>query len=101
MITIIQTKVFQRWLTRLPDRNARLIINERLFRLSNGLSSDVEPVGEGVGELRIHYGPGYRVYFLKRGTAVIILLCGGNKSSQRRDIRRAKRLAQQWRKDHA
>ncbi|MYM35938.1 type II toxin-antitoxin system RelE/ParE family toxin [Duganella sp. FT94W] len=101
MITIIQTKVFQRWPTRLPDRNARLIINERLFRLSNGLSSDVEPVGEGVGELRIHYGPGYRVYFLTRGTAVIILLCGGNKSSQPRDIRRAKRLAQQWRKDHA
>ncbi|MGR0135054.1 type II toxin-antitoxin system RelE/ParE family toxin, partial [Pseudomonas aeruginosa] len=67
------------------------------FRLANGLPGDVSPVGQGVSELRIHYGPGYRVYFQQRGTEIVILLCGGDKSSQARDIEMAKRLANEWR----
>nr|EKX5235032.1 type II toxin-antitoxin system RelE/ParE family toxin [Pseudomonas aeruginosa] len=69
----------------------------RIFRLANGLPGDVSPVGQGVSELRIHYGPGYRVYFQQRGTEIVILLCGGDKSSQARDIEMAKRLANEWR----
>ncbi|EMQ9995375.1 type II toxin-antitoxin system RelE/ParE family toxin, partial [Pseudomonas aeruginosa] len=68
-----------------------------IFRLANGLPGDVSPVGQGVSELRIHYGPGYRVYFQQRGTEIVILLCGGDKSSQARDIEMAKRLANEWR----
>jgi putative addiction module killer protein len=64
--------------------------------LANGLTGDVSPVGDGVSELRIHYGPGYRIYFIKREREIIILLCGGNKSTQTRDIRDAKRLAKEW-----
>lgn len=67
------------------------------MRLSVGLAGDVEPVGEGVSELRIHYGPGYRVYFTQRGNIVIVLLCGGDKGSQERDIAAAKALAKEWR----
>ncbi|ENB6840351.1 TPA: type II toxin-antitoxin system RelE/ParE family toxin, partial [Pseudomonas aeruginosa] len=72
-------------------------IAARIFRLANGLPGDVSPVGQGVSELRIHYGPGYRVYFQQRGTEIVILLCGGDKSSQARDIEMAKRLANEWR----
>lgn len=64
---------------------------------SFGLAGDVEPVGEGISELRIHYGPGYRVYFQRRGNTLIVLLCGGDKGSQIRDIKTAKRLAMEWR----
>ncbi|HFH3298851.1 TPA: type II toxin-antitoxin system RelE/ParE family toxin, partial [Pseudomonas aeruginosa] len=73
------------------------VIAARIFRLANGLPGDVSPVGQGVSELRIHYGPGYRVYFQQRGTEIVILLCGGDKSSQARDIEMAKRLANEWR----
>ncbi|EMB9987613.1 type II toxin-antitoxin system RelE/ParE family toxin [Pseudomonas aeruginosa] len=73
------------------------MIAARIFRLANGLPGDVSPVGQGVSELRIHYGPGYRVYFQQRGTEIVILLCGGDKSSQARDIEMAKRLANEWR----
>lgn len=69
------------------------MIAARLARLAAGLQGDVSPVGEGVSELRIHYGPGYRVYFQKRGTVLVILLCGGDKGSQTRDIETAKELA--------
>jgi len=72
------------------------LIAARLDRLAYGLLGDVEPVGEGISELRIHFGPGYRVYFRKRGSTVIVLLCGGNKSSQAKDIKAAKRLAKEW-----
>nr|WP_273795171.1 type II toxin-antitoxin system RelE/ParE family toxin [Brucella intermedia] len=66
------------------------------MRLAEGLPGDVEPIGDGVSELRIHYGPGYRVYFQQRGNLLIVLLCGGDKGSQARDIAAAKRLAKEW-----
>jgi putative addiction module killer protein len=78
---------------RLKDERARGTIFARLDRLAYGHEGDVSPVGEGVSELRIHHGPGYRVYFSKQGRTVIILLCGGDEGSQERDIRTAKRLA--------
>ncbi len=93
---IKQTSAFQKWESKLKDRVARAAIAARIFRLANGLSGDVTPVGQGISELRVHYGPGYRVYFQQRGTELIILLCGGNKSSQKRDIEMAKRLASEW-----
>ncbi len=91
-----QTEVFRAWWIRLNDERARGVIAARLDRLAYGLLGDVEPVGEGISELRIHFGPGYRVYIQKRGTTVIVLLCGGNKSSQAKDIKTAKRLAKEW-----
>jgi putative addiction module killer protein len=76
------------------------MIAARLARMAAGLEGDVAPVGEGVSELRIHYGPGYRVYFQKRGTVLVVLLCGGDKGSQPRDIDTAKKLAKQWSENH-
>ncbi len=94
---IKQTETFRVWESKLKDRRARTIIAARLLRLAEGLVGDVAPVGEGVSELRIHYGPGYRIYFQQRGNMLIVLLCGGDKSSQARDIAAAKKLAQEWR----
>lgn len=96
MIEIKQTETYQKWEARLRDKRARTIIAARLMRLAEGLAGDVEPVGEGVSELRIHYGPGYRVYFQRRGNLLVVLLCGGDKSSQVRDIAAAKKLAKEW-----
>ena len=96
MIEIKQTETYQKWEARLRDKRARTIIAARLMRLAEGLAGDVEPVGEGVSELRIHYGPGYRVYFQRRGNLLVVLLCGGDKSSQVRDITAAKKLAKEW-----
>lgn len=90
---ILQTMVFQRWEQNLRDRRAKTLIATRLFRLANGLAGDVKPVGEGVSEMRISYGPGYRIYFKQQGCRIIILLCGGDKSSQANDITLAKMLA--------
>jgi len=92
-IEVRQTEVFERWLDRLSDDKAAVRIAQRIVRLRNGLPGDVKPVGEGVSELRIDYGPGYRVYFVQRGSVLIILLCGGDKRSQRRDIVKAKQSA--------
>ena len=97
MIEIKQTETFRIWEAKLKDRRARTIIAARLMRFAEGLAGDVAPVGEGVSELRIHYGPGYRVYFQQRGALLIVLLCGGEKSSQARDISAAKKLAKEWR----
>jgi putative addiction module killer protein len=72
------------------------LIAARLDRLAYGQSGDVAPVGEGISELRIHHGPGYRVYFCRRGDTVVVLLCGGDKGSQSRDVMTAKRLAKEW-----
>ncbi len=94
MIEIRQTETFRLWEVRLRDRRVRTIIATRIARLSEGLPGDVSPVGGGVSELRIHFGPGYRVYFQQRGNTLIILLCGGAKRAQARDIALAKKLAQ-------
>lgn len=96
MIELKQTETFQAWWTRLKDERARGLITSRLARLAYGHSGDVAAVGDGVSELRIHIGPGYRIYFRKRGKAIIILLCGGDKGGQARDIKTAKRLAAEW-----
>ena len=93
MFEVIQTDEFEAWLEGLRDRRARVQIAKRIVRVQSGLLGDVEPVGEGVSELRVHYGPGYRLYFVRRGQVVIILLCGGDKGSQARDIPRAKDMA--------
>lgn len=91
-----QTDTFRKWWTRLKDERARGVIFSRLDRLAYGHAGDAEPVGDGVSELRIHHGPGYRVYFQRRGNTIIVLLCGGDKKTQARDIRTAKRLAKEW-----
>ena len=95
-IEIKQTETYRKWEARLRDERVRVLITARLTRLAYGLAGDVKPVGHGVSELRIHYGPGYRVYFRKRGNAIIILLCGGDKSTQAQDIKTAIRLAIEW-----
>lgn len=96
MIELKQTETFRKWRLGLRDVRAGAAIASRLDRLAFGHAGDVEPVGEGISELRIHYGPGYRVYFQRRGNTIIILLCGGDKSTQARDIRTAKRLLDEW-----
>jgi putative addiction module killer protein len=97
MIDLKQTETFRKWWTSLKDERARSLIFARLDRLAYGHAGDVEPVGYGISELRIHYGPGYRVYFPKRGNTISVLLCGGEKSRQSKDIRTAKRLTEEWR----
>ena len=92
---ILQTPAFAAWLDKLRDRQARARIQVRMDRLALGLVGDAKPIGEGISELRIDYGPGYRIYFVRRGEAVIILLCGGDKRTQDRDIARALELAQE------
>ena len=96
MVELIRSATFDRWLSGLRDRRAVARIAARLDRLAGGNPGDTQPVGNGVSELRINYGPGYRVYFIQRGPVLIILLCGGDKSSQDRDIKQAKALAAQW-----
>ena len=93
MIEIRKTDVFARWLDDLDDLRARARIQARIERLAAGNPGDVKPAGKGVSELRIDYGPGFRVYFKRRGRRLIILLAGGDKSSQARDIKKAQRLA--------
>lgn len=90
-----ETDEFRVWLNRLKDRVARALILRRIDRVAFGNFGDVKPVGDGVSELRIDHGPGYRVYFVRRGETVIVLLCAGDKSSQAKDILRAKALAQE------
>ena len=92
-VEVRQTDVYARWFGRLRDRQARARIDIRIRRLALGNPGDVRPVSEGVSELRINYGPGYRVYFVRRGQSLVILLAGGDKSSQARDITRARSLA--------
>jgi putative addiction module killer protein len=95
MIEVRQTDVFTDWFAGLRDREARARITVRIRRLSLGNPGDVKPVGSGVSEMRIDYGPGYRVYFIGRGDTVVVLLCGGDKRHQDRDIARALELAQE------
>ena len=93
MLEIRETSAYAAWFSGLRDRAAKARIDIRIRRLSLGNAGDVCPVGEGVSELRIHYAPGYRVYFTKQGDGVVVLLAGGDKSSQDQDIRSAKDLA--------
>ena len=94
MIEVRETAAFSDWLSGLRDHRAKARIAARVRRLAHGNPGDVAPIGEGVSELRIHAGPGYRVYFVRRGAALIVLLAGGDKSSQVQDIKTAKALAQ-------
>jgi putative addiction module killer protein len=93
MIEVRQTEEYRKWFAKLSDRRARARIDVRIRRLSLGNRGDVKPVGEGVSELRIDYGPGYRVYFVQRGQMLVVLLAGGDKHSQDRDIKMALHLA--------
>ena len=93
MIEIRKTDAFAEWLDSLRDIQARARVQARIERLAAGNPGDVEPVGEGVSELRINYGPGYRVYFKQRGRQIIILLAGGDKNTQAKDIKAAPRLS--------
>jgi putative addiction module killer protein len=99
MIPIRQTEMFSEWMRKLRDLRVRSIIQARIDRLASGNPGDVKPVGEGVSELRISHGPGYRVYFVQSGKVFILLLCGGDKSSQSADIRRAKMMAAELEKE--
>ena len=92
MIEVRQTEEYSEWFANLRDKQARARINARIRRLSLGNPGDVKPVGEGVSELRVDYGPGYRVYFLQRGREVVILLAGGDKRTQKKDIQKALEL---------
>lgn len=96
MFEIFQSETFFQWLSSLRDRNARVRIQARIDRMATGNLGDVSPIGEGLSEARIFYGPGYRLYFKQQGKVVIVLLCGGDKSTQSRDIEQAKEIAQEW-----
>jgi putative addiction module killer protein len=100
MIEFKQTETFRKWRIRVKDERIRALIASRLDRLAFGNAGDVKPVGGGISELRIDHGPGYRVYFMRRGNTIIILLCGGDKNTQTKDIQTAKRLAADWSKEN-
>ena len=93
MVMVKRTEVFDKWLRKLRDRRAAARIEARVFRLTLGNLGDAKPVGRGIQELRIDYGPGYRVYFLPQACRIIILLCGGDKTTQAADIARALKIA--------
>lgn len=96
MLEIIKSETFDKWLKSLRDRTAIARINARLRRASLGNLGDTAPVGHGVSEMRIFHGPGYRLYFIREGRTLIVLLCGGDKSTQEKDIQQAKQLAAAW-----
>lgn len=93
MVELKQTATFRKWLNKLRDKKAVGLVASRLSRLAYGHTGDVKSVGGGVSELRIHYSPGYRIYFQRRDNAIIVLPCGGNKDSQAHDIKTARKLA--------
>jgi putative addiction module killer protein len=99
MVDVVRSSTFDRWLRKLKDRRAAARVLVRIQRLAAGNPGDVKPVGGGISELRIDYGPGYRVYYLHEGDRMILLLCGGDKSSQSADIATAHDIARQWRTD--
>ena len=96
MIEVRQAAEYEKWFASLKDRTARVRVDIRIRRLSLGNLGTVDPVGEGVSELKIDYGPGYRVYFVQHGSHYVLLLIGGDKSTQARDIRRARELARKY-----
>jgi len=94
MVDVLKTDTFDKWFRGLRDARAKARIDERIERFVNGNPGDVKSVGSGVCEMRIGYGPGYRLYYVQRGKLLIILLCGGDKSSQRKDVTKAIELAE-------
>jgi putative addiction module killer protein len=96
MVAIFKSATFDRWLRKLPDYRAIARIEMRIRRLSLGNPGDVSALGHGLSELRVDYGPGYRLYFMQRGSSTVILLCGGDKRTQQADIGKARRIAAQW-----
>ena len=96
MVEIVKSATFDNWLNGLKDRRARLRVISRIERLGAGNPGDVKPVGAGVSEMRLDYGPGYRVYFMQRGALVIVLLAGGDKRTQDADINHAIRISSEW-----
>ena len=98
MVEVVTSATFDRWLRKLKDRRAAARVLTRIDRLAAGNPGDVKPVGRGISELRISYGPGYRVYFLRDGDRLILLLTGGDKSTQASDIRAAHTIADVWRR---
>jgi putative addiction module killer protein len=101
MIEVRRTETFDRWLRKIGDANARARIQVRIDRLARGLFGDVKDIGNGLSELRIDYGPGYRVYVMRRGNVLIILLCGGDKRTQNNDIKVAKAIADEWKRTNS
>jgi len=96
---LIKSGAYDDWIKQLRDERAKARIYTRIDRLENGNPGDVKPVGEGISEMRIDYGPGYRVYYKDTGKKIIILLCGGDKTTQSADIIRAKQIAAQYKKE--
>ena len=96
MVEIAKSATFDLWLRKLKDRRAAARVLVRIDRLAAGNPGDVKSIGSGISELRISYGPGYRVYYLQDGDRLILLLCGGDKSSQGKDIKEAHRIAEDW-----
>jgi len=95
-IEVLRSATFDAWLSKLRDRQARARILVRIRRLSLGNPGDVKAVGNGISEMRVDHGPGYRVYFAKRGSTLVLLLCGGDKRTQSADIKRAIEIAANW-----
>lgn len=100
MLQVFKTSAFEDWLGSLRDRQAKARVEVRIRRLSLGNPGDVKPVGEGVSEMRINYGPGYRVYYLQHGPIIVVLLCGGDKSTQDRDVEKAREYAATWKEEY-
>jgi putative addiction module killer protein len=96
MLTILKSRTFDDWLSGLKDREARSRVQARIDRLAMGNPGDVKPTRSGISELRIDYGPGYRVYYQQRGISIVLLCCGGDKRTQDADIRRAVEIAKNW-----
>lgn len=96
MVEIIKTETFENWLLGLKDRMARFRIQARIDRLANGNAGDFKPLREGISEMRIDHGPGYRVYFMRRGPVVIVILAGGDKRTQNADIEQAISISKEW-----
>ena len=97
MVEIIKSATFDRWFRKLRNPKAKARIQMRIRRLGLGNPGDVQPIGSGLSEMRIDYGPGYRVYYMKSGSVLVVLLCGGDKRTQQTDIDKAKRIAAEWR----
>jgi putative addiction module killer protein len=96
MVEVVRTDEFATWLEKLKDLSGKGRIIRRLDRLAQSNPGDVRPIGKGLSKLRLNFGPGYRVYYLQDGNTLILLLCGGDKSTQQKDIARAHELAEEW-----